>query len=48
MNDRPNIKVTLTLIDKTLEVLGWVSVFVSWVLAITYYAIPIIKWRYII
>ena len=27
MNDRPNIKVTLTLIDKTLEVLGWLSCF---------------------
>lgn len=38
MNDRPHIKVILTLFDTTLEVLGWISVFVSWVLTITYYA----------
>ena len=37
MNDRPKIKLELTTIDKTLEILGWISILVIWVLIITNY-----------
>lgn len=37
MNERPKIKLELTTIDKTFEILGWVSILAIWVLTITSY-----------
>lgn len=37
MNERPKIKLELTTIDKTFEILGWVSILAFWVLTITNY-----------
>lgn len=37
MSERPKIKLELTRTDKTLEVLGWISILVIWVLTITNY-----------
>lgn len=37
MNDRPKIKLELTTIDKTFEILGWTSILTIWVLTITNY-----------
>lgn len=37
MNERPKIKLGLTTIDKTFEILGWISIFAIWVLTITNY-----------
>ena len=38
MEERPKIKLELTTADKTLEILGWVSIFAIWGLTITNYA----------
>ncbi|MEN9340305.1 MAG: hypothetical protein RIQ62_1617 [Bacteroidota bacterium] len=37
MNNRPKIELELTLFDKALEILGWISVLVIWILVITNY-----------
>lgn len=37
MNERPKIKLELTTTDKTLEILGWVSILAIWILTITNY-----------
>lgn len=37
MRERPKIKLELTTLDKTLELLGWVSILAIWVLPITNY-----------
>ena len=37
MNNRPKIELELTRFDKTLEILGWISVLVIWILVITNY-----------
>lgn len=37
MNERPKIKLALTVIDKAFEILGWVSTLAIWVLIITSY-----------
>lgn len=37
MNERPKIKLELTIIDKTFEILGWVSILAIWVLTISNY-----------
>ena len=37
MTDRPKIKLELTTIDKTLEILGWISILAIWILTITNY-----------
>ncbi len=37
MNKRPKIKLELTTIDKTFEILGWLSILVIWTLIITNY-----------
>lgn len=38
MGERPKLKLELTKIDKTLEILGWTSILAIWVLTITNYA----------
>jgi uncharacterized membrane protein len=38
MNERPKIKLELSTIDKTLEILGWTSILAIWVLTITNYS----------
>ena len=37
MNERPKIKLELTIIDKTFEILGWISMLAIWVLTISNY-----------
>jgi len=37
MNERPKIKLKLTTTDKSLEILGWTSIFAIWILTITNY-----------
>ncbi len=37
MKERPKIKLELTITDKTLELLGWLSILAIWGLTITYY-----------
>jgi len=37
MEEQPKIKLELTTIDKTLEILGWISILAIWVLTITNY-----------
>jgi uncharacterized membrane protein len=37
MNNRPKIELELTLFDKALEILGWISVLAIWILVITNY-----------
>jgi uncharacterized membrane protein len=37
MNESPKIKLELTLIDKTFEILGWTSILAIWILIITNY-----------
>lgn len=37
MKEKPNIKLELTIIDKTFEVLGWTSILAIWVLTIINY-----------
>jgi uncharacterized membrane protein len=39
MNDRPKIKLELTTIDKTFEILGWASILAIWALTISNYTI---------
>ena len=38
MNERPKIKLELSIIDKALEILGWTSIIAIWVLTITNYS----------
>ncbi|MCC5946437.1 MAG: DUF1648 domain-containing protein [Bernardetiaceae bacterium] len=38
MDNRPKIKLELTTIDKTLELLGWLAIIAIWVLAISNFA----------
>jgi len=37
MEERPKIKLELTTADKTLELVGWISIFAVWLLTITNY-----------
>jgi len=37
MEERPKLNLELTMIDKTLEILGWTSILAIWVLTITNY-----------
>mgnify|MGYP006362724823 FL=1 len=37
MNERPKITLELTIIDKTFEILGWISILAIWVLTISNY-----------
>ena len=37
MRERPKLKLELTTFDKTLEILGWISILAIWVLTITNY-----------
>lgn len=37
MRERPKIKLELTTLDKTLEILGWASILAIWVLTLTNY-----------